>query len=240
MVRGDADCDNRKHLAIRIAASVLLAITWTLSAAAQTAVAPTQAAASDCPDDEKPDMTFTAWTSTLGEMFSQGSREYIFAAGSICPNTAEKFQQFLEKNPPAPHTIVVFNSGGGNVYAGLKMGRLIRQHKMWTEVGSRFPLMIPQNENIRSDSIPYFPEPASPPFAGECASSCSIAFLGGVVRTVGYASNYGVHQFSGSYQSDPDAQEEMDQVMSAKIVHYLSDMGISPNWIVYMAKKEAT
>jgi hypothetical protein len=136
-----------------------------------------------------------------------------------------------------PNTTVVFNSGGGNVQAGLAMGRLIRKQKMWTEIGSRFPLMIPQNENIDEDVVPYFPEPASPPFAGQCISSCSIAFLGGVVRTVGYASNYRVHQFTGGPQDTPDDLQKADEELSARIVHYLSDMGIAPNWIVYMAKR---
>ena len=56
-------------------------------------------------------MTFSAWTSTLGQRFGEGSREYIFAGGYFCSDTDQKFQMFLTQNPPkAPNTIVVLNS----------------------------------------------------------------------------------------------------------------------------------
>ena len=184
-------------------------------------------------------MTFTSWTSTLGQTFGEGSREYIFADGFICPDTDQKFQQFLTQNPPkAPNTIVVLNSGGGNLGAGVRMGLIIRQQKMWTEVGSQLPLMIPQNENIAAQTVPYLSELTSPPFAGECASACTFTFMGGVSRTIGYGSNYGVHQFEFDSQTPNTDLQAATEVTSAQLVAYLNEMGISPNFMVDMVQKK--
>lgn len=59
---------------------------------ATTTPAP-QPAAPNCPD--LPEMTFTAWNSNLGQMFGEGSRDYIFADGYFCTDTDKKFEQFV-------------------------------------------------------------------------------------------------------------------------------------------------
>jgi len=227
---------------ITFAAAALIAMAGVLPATAQTAPkaanppAAAQPAAPSCVD--QPEMTFTGWTSTLGQRFGGGAREYIFAEGYFCPDTDQKFQKFLTENPPkAPKTIVVLNSGGGNLGAGLAMGKIIRQQKMWTQVGSQLPLMIPLNENITAQSVPYLAEPASPPFAGECASACTLAFMGGVVRTIGYGSNYAVHQFESDSQTPDPTLQARTEVVSAAIVTYLGQMGISPDYMGYMVLK---
>ena len=117
------------------------------------------------------------------------------------------------------------------------MGTIIRQYKMWTQVGSQLPLMIPMNENIPAQTVPYIAEPASPPFPGECASACTLAFMGGINRTIGYGSNYAVHQFETESQTpDPNLQAQTEAI-SAEIVTYLSQMGISPDYMQYMVQK---
>jgi hypothetical protein len=187
---------------------------------------------SDC----DPAMSFTAWTSKLGQQFGDGTRDYIFADGYICPDTDKKFQQFLAQNPPkSPNTIVVLNSGGGDVAAGLHMGEIIRQQKMWTQVGMQFPLMIESNENIAAAAVPYLSKPSAPPFPGECASACTLTFMGGIHRTIGYGSNYGVHQFE--YSGEIPNPVGTAQIQSAQIVAYLTEMGISADYMVYMVKK---
>jgi hypothetical protein len=197
-------------------------------------------AAADTPAPCDGAMTFTPWTSTIGQQFGSGAREYIFADGTICPDSDQTFQQFLTQNPPkAPNTIIVLNSPGGDVAAGLHMGRIIRQQKLWTQVGEQFPLMIGGNQNIAVPAVPYLPRPSAPPFIGYCYSSCTLMFLGGVYRTIDYGSNYGVHQFyfEGSGPSNPVGTSE---IQSAQIVAYLAEMGISPDWITYMVKQGPT
>jgi hypothetical protein len=197
---------------------------------------PAQADTPPAPCPYQPEMTFTAWNSTLGQQFGSGAREYIFAEGSICPDTDQKFQQFLDANPPkAPNTIVVLNSGGGDVGAGLAMGRIIRLAKMWTQVGSRFPLMIGGNQNIPPAAVPFLSRASSPPFPGYCYSSCTFTFMGGVNRWIDYDSNYGVHRF----EFDDSVPNPVDQAQidSATLVAYIEEMGISPNYMVEMVKQ---
>jgi hypothetical protein len=188
---------------------------------------------SDCPD--KPAMSFTAYTSKLGAQFGAGQREYIFADGYICSDTDQKFQQFLDQNPSkAPNTIVVLNSGGGDVAAGLHMGEIIRNAKMWTQVGSQFPLMIGGNQNIPTAAVPFIARPSAPPFPGYCYSSCTFTFMGGVHRTIEYGSNYGVHRFEFTEQVDNPADQA--QINSAVLVQYITEMGVSPDYMTQMVK----
>lgn len=180
----------------------------------------------------RPEMTFSTWTSAIGEVFGEGPRDYIFADGTICSDTDRIFEQFLDQNPPsAKAVVVVFNSAGGDADAAMRLGAVIRAHGLWTQVGSQYPLMIPQNGNIPKSSVPYAIAPSSPPFAGVCDSACSLAFMGGVQRMVDYASNIGVHQFeSGAGQGETERE-------LAAIVSYISQMGVSPNFIVTMLQK---
>ena len=80
-------------------------------------------------DDASKGMTFTLWHSDAGLAFGEGSRDFIFAEGDFVADTADKFEQFLKDNPPKDaHPIVVLNSPGGLVSAGLALGRSIRKH----------------------------------------------------------------------------------------------------------------
>lgn len=209
-----------------------------VAVAAASLVTYLPAMADDAPSncEYQPPMSFTAWTSALGQEFGAGEREYIFADGYICGDTDQKFQQFLDQNPPkAPNTIVVLNSGGGDVNAGLRMGEIIRKAKMWTQVGSRFPLMIGGNQNIPAAAVPYLARPSAPPFPGYCYSSCTFTFMGGVHRTIEYGSNYGVHRFEFNDQVASPADQA--QIGSAVLVQYITEMGISPDYMVEMVKQ---
>jgi hypothetical protein len=98
--------------------------------------------------------------------------------------------------------------------------------------------MIPQNENIPAQAVPYLSELTSPPFPGECASACTFTFMGGVSRTIGYGSNYGVHQFASDTQTSDTDVQAATEVTSAQLVAYLNEMGISPNYMVDMVQKK--
>ena len=183
-----------------------------------------------------PQMSFTLWTDQSGEEFGGGAREYIFADGYFCPDTDQKFQDFLDQHPAkTAYRIVVLNSGGGDVAAALHMGEIIRQAKMWTQVGSRYPLMIGGNKNIPADVVPFIPRPAAPPFPGYCYSSCTFTFMGGIHRTIDYGSNYGVHRFE--FTDNVDNPVDQAQIDSAALVQYVNEMGISPDYMVEMVKQ---
>ncbi|NEJ98643.1 COG3904 family protein [Rhizobium ruizarguesonis] len=96
---------------------------------------------------------------------------------------------------------ITFRSGGGNVVSAMKIGRMIRALRISTL-------------QIRS---------------AECASACALAFVGGVRRSA-EAGSIGVHQASFSDDAALDSKTAVTavQAMTAEIIGYLSEMGVSP------------
>ena len=92
------------------------------------------------------------------------------------------------------------------MYGGLRIGRLIREHKMETAVG--------QYDSNTKKTLP-----------GYCYSACALAFLGGGYRYLDNESVMGVHQFSKNKYNLNDLQ--MAQYISGDLVHYLESMGAS-------------
>ena len=68
---------------------------------------------------------------------------------------------------------VWLNSPGGNLFAGMELGRIIRKHGAGTHI---------------IDHRTVLP--------GQCYSACALAFLGGVSRFIDNAARYGVHRAS--------------------------------------------
>ncbi|MCB1896176.1 MAG: hypothetical protein H6945_14305 [Zoogloeaceae bacterium] len=60
------------------------------------------------------------------------------------------------------------DSGGGNLMEGMRIGRVLRRYKTFVRV----------------------------PRGARCVSSCTVAFLGGVIRTVDAGATYEVHSYS--------------------------------------------
>jgi hypothetical protein len=206
-----------------------------LAAAALALLAAAPARADDKCDDA---MTFTLTHNADGEQYGEGSRDYIFADGAFCPDTADAFEQFLKQHPPTdPHAIVVLNSPGGDLDAGLALGRSIRKHGYWTDVGAASPLFIGVSPSVPKQVVPYLRRAATPPFGGSCISACTIAYLGGVFRFINYGSEYGVHQWwSDQPSSDPVKLQWNTQVTEGALVAYLKEMAIDPLWLTEMSK----
>ncbi len=98
-------------------------------------------------------------------------------------------------------TVVGFNSPGGNVVKAIELGRLIRSLDLST-------LQVRQSE---------------------CASACSLAFMGGVGRFAEPGS-IGVHKSSfNDTEGVPvaDAVSEIQQ-LTAEIIGYMTEMGVDP------------
>jgi hypothetical protein len=94
------------------------------------------------------------------------------------------------------------NSPGGNLFAGMQLGRVIRKHGASTHI-------------IESRTL----------LPGECYSACSVAFLGGVYRFNDNGARYGVHRASlrgGPKRGDPG----LDQDLSSAIRAYVREMGV--------------
>lgn len=140
-----------------------------------------------------------------------GSDWKIFVSGEIETNSALKLEAFLTSNKVPIRSTIVLNSPGGNLYAGIEMGRVIRKHHLNTDVGR----INPKNPEDPLDSV-----------AGGCYSSCTYAYLGGVFRFLTKDSHYGVHRF---YTLNPSAGNmDSAQITSAQIVSYIREMGVDP------------
>lgn len=99
-------------------------------------------------------------------------------------------------------TVVFFNSTGGNVVKAMEIGRAIRALKLSTM-------------QIRG---------------ADCASACSLAFMGGVTR---YAQpgSIGVHKssFADTTGMTVEGAVAAVQQLTAKVITYMSEMGVDPS-----------
>lgn len=133
--------------------------------------------------------------------------EDIFATGEITDGTAERFKDFVKANN-IENAKVSFNSPGGSLFEGMKLGRAIRALGFYTTVGVYNPT---------------FTEGASK--AAICASACAYAFAGGTSRFLdGYTGRLGIHQFYAP--DDVGVTGEDVQQVSGLLVAYLDEMGV--------------
>jgi hypothetical protein len=105
---------------------------------------------------------------------------------------------------------VWLNSPGGNLFAGMQLGRTIRKRGASTHIIDYRTLL-----------------------AGECFSACSLAFLGGVYRFNDNGARYGVHRASvgpttGNVDLGPD--------LSVAIQNYIREMGVDARLFDLWAK----
>ncbi len=125
----------------------------------------------------------------------------LMATGTITPGISESFAAEVSRHGDYIKTVVL-NSPGGSVGDALAMGRLIRERQFATEV----------------ERGKY------------CASSCPLAFAGGVERRAGDSAAIGVHQVAaiGSASGHPPRDDmSVAQNISARCQRYLADMGVS-------------
>jgi hypothetical protein len=135
--------------------------------------------------------------------------EYIYAVGVIEADSAKQLQALLDAQGIQAGATVVFHSPGGNAAEGMAIGRLIRARRLNTNIG--------QYERVNLLRIG----------AGECDSACSLAFLGGIRRSVAYGSHYGVHDAALNDPSVTNAFAQ-GQVQAAAEADYYTEMGVDP------------
>lgn len=137
---------------------------------------------------------------------------FVYASGEIGADTDAQFAAFLEAEPIEGNQIVL-NSQGGNLGAGVRLGRLIRAADLTAIVGE------PKRRADGGGIYPY-----EFPTAGTCASACAYAFLGGTTRVLREGSRLGFHRF---YMGAQGASASAQQV-SGQLVSYLVEMGVDP------------
>ena len=156
--------------------------------------------------------------------------EWIAVDGNIPPDAGQIFQQYVVRhNFTGISLYVTFNSNGGSLVGGIRLGRVIRSLGMNTSIGKTMP-----NDRWHKTE------------KGVCFSACAYAFLGGVQRLV-RAGEYGVHQFfTDALLKDPNgkvfspADFSVQQTVTGLLLSYVIEMGASAELVVEANKTPPT
>lgn len=127
----------------------------------------------------------------------------LYLDGVIDKDAAKRLSVELKRNT-VKYGVAKLNSSGGNLFAGIEIGRLLREHGLSTSV-----LKKSKGEDV----------------SGYCYSACVYAFVGGYFRTLGKDDALGVHRFSNSSTSATDLDSA--QIAAGYITEYLNEMGIN-------------
>lgn len=169
--------------------------------------------AGDAGAQRSPDpMSFTLHTPC------EGCEPYVLAEGAITAATPDRFRELLQLLQARGQAArLQFNSRGGNLQAGLQLGRQIREAGLDTYLGG------PYVEQSRLGDPPRVLVQAP-----VCFSACAYALLGGVSRTVADGGYYGLHQFFGA---EGEVGDSRTQVMMATLAAYLDEMGVERRFL---------
>ena len=122
----------------------------------------------------------------------------VYVDGQIDAGSPDRLSKALDRING--RTAIWLNSAGGNLFAGMQLGRIIRRHGASTNI---------------IDARTLLP--------GQCYSACSLAFLGGVYRFGDNGARYGVHSASlGPAGEDADRASDL----SAAVGSYIREMGV--------------
>ena len=137
---------------------------------------------------------------------------FVIAEGTLDRGAPQRFDKLPWEQIGGDTYQVLFNSPGGDLDAGLKLGRAIRARKMQTVIGS-WDAIDPLKEKVDN---------------AVCLSACAYAFLGGVNRNISKGSRIGFHQFAlpGGDLFQGPAVLSRGQRQSALLISYLLEMGV--------------
>jgi hypothetical protein len=155
------------------------------------------------------------------EKCGSACKEWVSAKGAIMPDTAREFEAFARTRDVAGK-VVVLESPGGAVPAGLALGRAFRRLNMTVTVGQT--VMLPADSSGEQRAT-YSPKAV-------CASMCPFVLLGGVRRHVPPEARILVHQiWPGAARADSTAAVYSAQNVAtllratSEIARYTVDMG---------------
>jgi hypothetical protein len=134
---------------------------------------------------------------------------WIQATGTITPDTPNVFQKFLKNNIHFLPNTIYLHSPGGNLAAGLTLGKMIRNARLNTVIGHTIDLEGIMNNYTYPDA--------------HCLSACAYAFLGGVSRFYSDSDVYGIHRFG---VSQGEISGDQAQVISSIVAKYIEEMGV--------------
>jgi hypothetical protein len=152
-------------------------------------------------------MQFAAYPpNPLFEKFKGAHAWKIYATDEIDADAGKRLAKIIaDKHIPAA-SLLYLHSPGGSLLGGMELGRVIRDHLLFTYIGQF-------NAAAKFEIKP-----------GYCYSACALAFLGGEYRYLPKGSVYGVHRFFWKQRSDANA--DVAQIISAAVVEYIRSMGV--------------
>jgi hypothetical protein len=175
----------------------------------------------DPPPKQAGGMTFTWVKEGPADKCGSACKEWVSAKGAIMPETARDFETFA-RGRDLSGKVVVLESPGGAVTAGLALGRAFRRLNMTVAVGQTAMLPADASGEQRAS---YSPKAV-------CASMCPFVLLGGVRRHVPPESRILVHQiWPGAARADSTAAIYAAQHVAgllratSEIARYTVDMG---------------
>jgi len=154
---------------------------------------------------------------------------WISAIGVITEKTPEEFRSFVS-GPYRRNIDILLHSPGGNLAAGLELGKLIRDSGLSTIVA----------RTTNEQDTDYWGTWSQSAESGECSGACAYTFLGGVYRAfdteyhrVTGRSRLGFKQFSQHEESDlgvnlseSNTPHSSEQLFSGMVVAYAIEMGV--------------
>jgi hypothetical protein len=155
------------------------------------------------------------------EKCGSNCNEWVAARGAITPDTASDFEAFARTRDIAGK-VMVLESNGGAMRAGLVLGRTLRRLNMTVVVGRT--VMLPPDRSGEQRAT-YSPRAL-------CASMCPFVLLGGVRRYVPPEARILVHQiWPGAARADSTAAIYSAQNVASllratsEMARYTVDMG---------------
>ena len=148
-----------------------------------------------------------------------GNGPIILAQGTIALHSSDALSQIAADWPAG--SIVAFQSLGGDLMGGLRLGQYIRARSFYTYVPKAVEMkdISPQASDLGKALGNEFGKEM-----GKCFSACAYSFLGGVARRVQDQALYGVHQFRAQ-ESGLDSVQT--QKISAVLAKYMDAMNVS-------------
>jgi len=126
----------------------------------------------------------------------------VYLDGTIDAGTPDRLSRALDN--VTGRVAVWLNSRGGNLFAGMQLGRIIRAHRASTYIIDPRTLL-----------------------PGVCDSACSLAFLGGIYRFADNGARYGVHRASLSV-GRATGNLDLGEDLTAAVASYVHEMGVDP------------
>lgn len=147
-----------------------------------------------------------------------GNAWAIYLDGPITQGDAKRLEQYIVQHHIPAESWAILNSPGGNLFEGMELGRIIRKHRLRTDIGRR-----KQNPSHQFDVM-----------AGGCYSACTLAYIGGAFRFLSSGSHFGIHRFA--FTSPQKNESDIAQIASASIVAYLRSMDCDPEFFTLSTK----